>query len=405
MRAPNHSLPTDGSVTDLPHRTATAHQQQDAPARPRLLLIGDDDASADVLAGMLDHQGYAVERVVSLQDALTQFLTPDADGFDVVLTTPLAPGDPSAWLDQLAELREVNEHLLIAGLREQELGAAQEAERAQLAVILAGIGDEARAELEAALQVAHRGEQECAQLLIRAEEAEGAVQVRDDYLSAASHDLRTPLTSIMARAELLLGRLDHDDALAPAFARLHLTALLQATRRMRATVGEITEATHLQSGQTLALDLAPVDLGEMVQTVVQDVAETNPACALAPVGCVATDVRVPGERPRLERVVQNIVENAMKYSRDAVPVHVEVGQQDQWAVLTVRDHGVGIPTDELAHIFTPFYRASTAKGITGTGLGLAGTKSVVTQHGGQISLESAVGWGTSVTVCLPLCGR
>src|ERR671931_1665063 len=119
MPYPNHSLPTHASVTDLPHRTATAHQQ-DAPARPRLLLIGDDDAIADVLAGILDHQGYAVERVVSRQDALAQFLTPDADGFDVVLTIPLAPGDPSAWLDQLAELRDVNEHLLLAGLREQE---------------------------------------------------------------------------------------------------------------------------------------------------------------------------------------------------------------------------------------------------------------------------------------------
>jgi signal transduction histidine kinase len=354
----------------------------------------------------LDHDGYAVERVASLQDALTQVLTPDADGFDVVLTIPLAPGDPTAWLDQLAELRDVNEHLLIAGLREQELAAALEAERAQLAVILAGIGNEARTELEAALQVAHRDEQECAQLLIRAQEAEGAVQVRNDVLSAASHDLRTPLTSIMARAQLLLGRLDHDDALAPEFARLHLTALLQATRRMRATVGEITEATHLQIGQTLALDLAPVDVGELVQTVVQEVAETNAAREVSPVVVhAASDVLVPGNRPRLERVVQNIVENAMKYSRDAVPVDVEVGQQDQWAVLTVRDHGVGIPADELAHIFTPFYRASTAKGITGTGLGLAGTKSVVTQHGGQISLESAVGWGTSVTVCLPLCGR
>src|ERR671931_646045 len=268
MPYPNHSLPTHASVTDLPHRTATAHQQ-DAPARPQLLLIGDDDASADVLAEILDHQGYAVERVASLQDALTQFLTPDADGFDVVLTIPLAPGDPSAWLDQVL----------------------------------------ARAELEAALRAAHRGEQERAQLLIRAEEAEGAVQVRDDYLSAASHDLRAPLTSIMGHTDLLLGRLDHDEALAPEFARLHLTALLQATRRMRAMVGEITEATHLQMGQTLALDLAPVDVGEMVHTVVQDMAETNAAREVSPVVvCVAADVMVPGDRPRLERMVQNIVE-------------------------------------------------------------------------------------------------
>src|ERR671935_3266192 len=191
MPCPNRSLPTHASVMDLPHRTATAHQQQDVAPRPRLLLIGDDDAIADVLAGILDHQGYAVERVVSLQDGLTQVLTPDADGFDVVLTIPVAPGDPCAWLDQLL----------------------------------------ARAELEAALQAAHRGEQKCAQLLIRAEEAEGALQVRDDVLSAVSHDLRAPLTSMMGHTDFLLGRLDHDEALAPEFARLHLTALLQATRR------------------------------------------------------------------------------------------------------------------------------------------------------------------------------
>src|ERR671932_1053798 len=118
MPCPDRSLPTHASVMDPAHRTATAHQQQDVPARPRLLLIGDDDAIADVLAGILDHEGYAVERVVSLQDALTRFLTADADGFDVVLTIPLAPGDPSTWLDQLAELRDVNEQLLIAALRE-----------------------------------------------------------------------------------------------------------------------------------------------------------------------------------------------------------------------------------------------------------------------------------------------
>src|SRR5918911_3479475 len=146
MPCPSRSLPTHASVADPPHRTATARQQQDAPARPRLLLIGDDNAIADVLAGILDHQGYAVERVVSVQDALTQFLTLDADGFDVVLTIPLAPGDPSAWLDQVL----------------------------------------ARAELEAALQAAHRGEQDRAQLLIRAEEAEGAVPGRADYLSAGA---------------------------------------------------------------------------------------------------------------------------------------------------------------------------------------------------------------------------
>ena len=189
---------------------------------------------------------------------------------------------------------------------------------------------------------------------------------------------------------------------APLFNRLALIGTgLIGSSIARAARAQGTARAIVATARSAATRRRVTELG-----IADQVAETNAACEVSPVVVrVAADVMVPGDRPRLERVVQNIVENAMKYSQDAVPVHVEVGQQDPWAVLTVRDHGVGIPTDELAHIFTPFYRASTAKGITGTGLGLAGTKSVVTQHGGQISLESAVGWGTSVTVCLPLCGR
>ena len=103
MLYPNCPLPTPAPVTDPAHRTATAHQQHDAAARPRLLLIEDDDAIAEVLSGVLDGEGYAVERVVSPQDALLQFVTRDADEFDVVLTRPFASvrGDPYLWLDQL----------------------------------------------------------------------------------------------------------------------------------------------------------------------------------------------------------------------------------------------------------------------------------------------------------------
>src|SRR2546423_9795240 len=103
MPCPSCSLPAPVSVTDPAHCTATAHQQQDAAARPRLLLIEVDDAIAEVLSGVLDGEGYAVERVVSPQDALIQFVTRSADEFDVVLTTPFASvrGDPYAWLDQL----------------------------------------------------------------------------------------------------------------------------------------------------------------------------------------------------------------------------------------------------------------------------------------------------------------
>jgi signal transduction histidine kinase len=108
-----------------------------------------------------------------------------------------------------------------------------------------------------------------------------------------------------------------------------------------------------------------------------------------------------GDRARLERVLQNVIGNAVKYSPDGAPVQVTASMQEGWDVVVVRDSGVGIPADELPHIFTHFYRASTARGFPGSGLGLAGAKTIVEQHGGHIRVQSAVGQGTTVVVSLP----
>jgi CheY-like chemotaxis protein len=134
MLGPNHALPTDGSVTDPVQGVDTTPQTQDAAARPRLLLIEVDDAIAEVLGAVLDGEGYAVERVVSPQDALTQFLTHDPDGFDVVLTTPFASvlGDPYAWLDRL----QAQTHAaLVICLREPAQRFAQYRQRGYAALL------------------------------------------------------------------------------------------------------------------------------------------------------------------------------------------------------------------------------------------------------------------------------
>lgn len=104
------------------------------------------------------------------------------------------------------------------------------------------------------------------------------------------------------------------------------------------------------------------------------------------------------------RLLHNLIGNAIKYSPGKAAVQVQVGCVSNRAVITVRDHGVGIPPAELPQIGTPFFRASTATapGIAGTGLGLSGSKAIVEQHGGTLALESTVGVGTVVTVHLPL---
>jgi signal transduction histidine kinase len=182
----------------------------------------------------------------------------------------------------------------------------------------------------------------------------------------------------------------------------HMAAIHGAIRRMVATVEEITDAAQLQMGHPLSLNIDLVDVGEMVNTVAHAMMDASGPASSAPVAVdVPAQVLVTGDRARLERVVQNIIGNAIKYSPEGTPIHVAVRGDDQSVVITVRDSGVGIPVDELPHIFTHFYRASTSIGIPGTGVGLAGSKTIVEQHGGQITLDSAVGQGTIVSVQLP----
>jgi len=236
--------------------------------------------------------------------------------------------------------------------------------------------------------------------------AEEALRVRDDFMNAASHDLRTPLTGVMGRSELLQMRLASGRPLDEVWFRAQLDLMRQAAVRMAATVEEITDAAQLQMGRTLALKQERVDVGEMVRSVTAMVAAASTWNNAAPVEVAAAEgVIVEGDQRRLERVVQNVVGNAVKYSPSGGPVHVRVEERvdggERWAAITVRDRGVGIPADELPRLFTRYYRASTSKGIAGTGLGLAGSGAIVEQHGGRITIESVVGEGTTVTVALP----
>ena len=241
--------------------------------------------------------------------------------------------------------------------------------------------------------------------IVRAEDAqqraEQAARVRDEFLRAASHDLRTPLTVMLLHVEVIRTELDRERPVSADWLYQHLTSIATAGSRMVANLQEITDTARLQMGEQLDLRMETLDVGVMVRDMVGSMEARGPDGA-APVGVDARDaVLIQGDRLHLERVMQNIIGNAIKYSPEGTPVHVTVDRHEQWAVITVRDRGVGIPHDELPHIFTPFYRASTARGIPGTGIGLSGSRMIVEQHGGQITVVSAVGQGTTVVVRLP----
>jgi signal transduction histidine kinase len=242
-----------------------------------------------------------------------------------------------------------------------------------------------------------------ARLYREAQEARGAVEAalraRAEFLSAATHDLRVPLTTTMGRAHMVQLSLQAQDSVDETWLCRQMDALCAAGKRMLAAVDEMNDVAGLQMGRALDLDLEPVDVGMVLYTVADDAIIQHRSRVVdveAPVGAV-----VMGDRVRLERVMHNVVGNALKYSAACTPVCVEVTQDDAWVTATVRDRGVGIPADDVPHVFTLFYRASTARGVPGRGIGLAGARTIVKQHGGQITLQSTVGEGTTVTITLP----
>lgn len=234
----------------------------------------------------------------------------------------------------------------------------------------------------------------------RAEAAEAAVHLRNEVLRTVAHDLRTPLTGIIGHADLLHGRLERDAPLPKEWLRVQAAALRTGAWRMAAMIDEIVDVAHLQMGRRLALHMAPVDLSALIRTVTGSFA-TSAACTASLSVDAPDNLVIEGDRVRLTRVVENLVANAVKYSPTGSCVHVMARACEQGVCMRVRDSGVGIPADELPHIFTPYYRASTVGDVPGTGLGLAGARAIVEQHGGRIALESRVGQGTTVTVFLP----
>jgi signal transduction histidine kinase len=227
---------------------------------------------------------------------------------------------------------------------------------------------------------------------------------KDSFLAAVSHDLKNPLSAIKARAQFLQRRTEKLEGAEPVTQGLQ--AIDQAATRITGMINELLDVARLQAGKPLDLDRQPMDLVDLARQVV---AEYQPSTERHEVRVASKAPMLLGQwdRARLERVVANLVANAIKYSPEGGPVQVEVGRErrggGEWAVLRVRDRGVGIPAADLPRVFDRFYRGSNVQGrIEGTGIGLAGARQIVEQHGGEVLVESKELVGSTFTVRLPL---
>ncbi len=269
---------------------------------------------------------------------------PMATGMGLLITAREVP----TASEHEAELREANEHLLAAGLRQMEL-----------------------------------------------------LEQREDLLSAVSHDLRNPLTVIQGQAQRLKRGLEQ--GLPPDRLRAGAEAIDTAARSMNAMIQDLVDQARLEAGQ-LRMDLMPVDLGATLPRLIADHAEALQAGRI--------QLQLPPDLPpvcadpgRMERILLNLLSNAIKYSAPGTPITVSARQEGRFVITSVTDRGPGIPPEQMPRLFQRFYRTEAGgERREGVGLGLYISRKLVQAQGGEIWAESEVGVGSTFSFSLPLVG-
>lgn len=228
-------------------------------------------------------------------------------------------------------------------------------------------------------------------------------RLQTDFVSAVSHEFRTPLTSLRHVTELL----EEDDNLEPERRHAFYAALGRSTERLQRLVESLLDFGRMELGRK-PYNFEPADAAVITAKVVADF-QREPAAEGFTIHLeedVAGDSPLRADSAALTYALWNLLDNAIKYSQDEQEVWVSVRRRAGGVVIAVRDHGIGIPRHERKAIFRKFTRGEKAKqlGIKGTGLGLAMVSNIINAHGGTIELESAEGNGSTFRLILPSGG-
>jgi signal transduction histidine kinase len=420
---------------------------------PRVLIVDDEESVTITMAAILEMDGYSVATALRGADALEQI---EAEEFDLVLTDLRL--DDFDGMDVLAAARRRSPETVgivltgyasldsaVKALREgaydymlkpadvEELRAtvARGVERRKLGQQLrARVADLEAAnrtisELNESLQ--DRIAQATQSLQERVEELDAARselqssyeklqeldKLKSQFLSIASHELKTPITAMSGFVQIAVRRIKRRlDAGRPSETDWkkeeetlleQLEVVQRQTTKLARLVDELLDVSRIESGR-LELRVADIDLPELVAEVMRRHQLMATKHELRLQYDPGHRLGVRGDRDHLEQVLNNLIGNAMKYSPDGGAIDVRVTRAGEQEVeFAVADHGIGIRPAELARVFGLFYRSPDrlARDVGGMGLGLYITKEIVDRHNGRIWAESEVGKGTTFHVALP----
>ncbi len=250
-----------------------------------------------------------------------------------------------------------------------------------------------------------RGRDEMAQLAAgfnqMSEQVHNLDEARNQFVSNASHELRTPLTTM----KILLESVIYQDDMDPGLQKEFLTDINKEIDRLSAVVSDLLTLVHIDSHK-LKLRREDIYFGDIVNESAGRLAPMAVKKGVVLEVTIEDECEMTADAGKLGQVCYNIIGNAIKYTPEGGNVKVTLGRENRNAVLRVQDNGIGIPEDDLPHVFDRFYRVDKSRARTGdeggTGLGLSIVRQIVRLHAGSVTVTSELGKGTLFTVLLPV---
>nr|MBC7244593.1 response regulator [Chloroflexota bacterium] len=225
-------------------------------------------------------------------------------------------------------------------------------------------------------------------------------QLKSEFISTVSHELRSPLHSISGYVQLLLDGKAPDEATQKEC----LEIVYRQTQHLTNLINDLLDASRMESAH-FVLQKEPVQMYIVAQEVIDELQALADQAQITLASKLPPDLPVVlGDKERLKQVIRNLIHNAIKFTPKKGHVTISAKLEKRWLVTSVQDDGIGIPAGALPHMFERFYQVdgSNTRRVGGTGLGLYICKQIVTAHGGEIWVESEVGKGSTFSFSLPL---